>query len=563
MKSLSIANKGTLACGAIAVVSIAAFGIVIWTTMLQSQTTERVLQTFRLAIATVEYRDAVDQGHADLLKKMILGETIDEEKVLKSFSESQDQLEGLRTQIVGLDGAADFLAHVDTISALREEWFRDIALLQISDMADPVRVDLARLRENDVRGHEIWDSLAEEMDVLVADARALRENYTASLEWEQRMLLIGGIAGGVIVTILALLVTIFVRRKIAAPLRDHTRVALALRSHDWSVKVPHLDRQDEIGELGQALQTLRDEGRVAQENDAKYRIESEAQIKQAAAVKQASDDFKTTSAVVLEEVESAALALAEAAQSLGLRAGEGHALTTSVAEAATSSGVNMQSVAAAIEEMSISVDEISRQVQSATQLTQQTTQASQAAIKQVSGLLEKSKKINDVIELIDNIAEQINLLALNATIESARAGEAGKGFAVVAQQVKELADQTGSATEEISKVISDVRKEITDVVHAIEGIGTSINAVNDNSSTVAAAVEQQSAAINEISSNVGAVSTQTNSVADNVKGVAKQIGETHTLAESVRGLSSRVKDNGTKMQTEISSFFDAIRNRAA
>ena len=563
MKSLSIANKGTLACGIIALVSIAAFGIVVWTTMLQAHTTERVLQTFRLALSTVKFRDNVAEGHAELLKMMILGDNIEEEEIRGVFHKSRDQLDAIRANVEGLDGADRFITRIDTIAALREEWFRDIALLQIRDMGDPFRVDLARLRENDVRGQEIWTSLATEMDAMVEDASVLRDEYTTSLIQEQRMLLISGISGGIIVTILALMVTVFVRRNIAAPLRDHTGVALALRSHEWTVKVPHLQRQDEIGELGRALQTLRDEGRVAEERDASYRVESEAQIKQAAEMKRASDEFKTTSSTVLEELEAAGLALADAAQSLGQRAGEGHALTTSVAEAASSSGANVQSVAAAIEEMSISVDEISRQVQAATQLTQQTTQASQAAIEQVSGLLEKSKKINDVIQIIDNIAEQINLLALNATIESARAGEAGKGFAVVAQQVKELADQTGSATEEISKVITDVRKEIADVVQAIEGIGTSINAVNDNSSTVAAAVEEQSAAINEISSNVGAVSTQTNTVADNVKGVAEQIGETHSLAESVRSLSARVKDNGAKMQSEISSFFDAIRNRAA
>jgi len=90
------------------------------------------------------------------------------------------------------------------------------------------------------------------------------------------------------------------------------------------------------------------------------------------------------------------------------------------------------------------------------------------AAGQIKSLGEQSSHIGQIIQVIDDIAEQTNLLALNAAIEAARAGEHGKGFAVVADEVRKLAERSGKATKEIAELITTIQKGTDKAVQAME-----------------------------------------------------------------------------------------------
>ena len=133
----------------------------------------------------------------------------------------------------------------------------------------------------------------------------------------------------------------------------------------------------------------------------------------------------------------------------------------SVAAGATQATTNVQTVAAAAEELAASVTEITRQVTRRRRWRGARCRMRARPTARSNGLSEAAQKIGDVVRLISDIAGQTNLLALNATIEAARAGEAGKGFAVVASEVKTLASQTARATEEIGAQIAAIQAATT------------------------------------------------------------------------------------------------------
>jgi len=128
------------------------------------------------------------------------------------------------------------------------------------------------------------------------------------------------------------------------------------------------------------------------------------------------------------------------------------------------------------------------------------------AVRAMHDINDASKKIADIIGVIDEIAFQTNLLALNAAVEAARAGEQGRGFAVVASEVRSLAGRSATAAKEIKSLIQDSVKKVDDGSllvtqsgQTLEQIVTSIKKVSDIVAEIAAASREQSAGIEQVS----------------------------------------------------------------
>ncbi|MBI3706983.1 MAG: methyl-accepting chemotaxis protein, partial [Proteobacteria bacterium] len=220
---------------------------------------------------------------------------------------------------------------------------------------------------------------------------------------------------------------------------------------------------------------------------------------------------------------------------------------------------NVQTVAAASEELSASIAEISRQVSHAAGIAVRAVEETKRTDSTVQGLAETAGKIGDVVKLINDIAGQTNLLALNATIEAARAGEAGKGFAVVASEVKSLANQTAKATEDISAQISAVQSVTKDAVDAIKRIGGTIGEVSTIATSIASAVEEQGAATQEITRSTQRAAGRTKDVSESIAGVTKGADATGAAAQGVKSAAETLGQQTERLGSQVNDFLGKIR----
>jgi methyl-accepting chemotaxis protein len=218
-----------------------------------------------------------------------------------------------------------------------------------------------------------------------------------------------------------------------------------------------------------------------------------------------------------------------------------------IKESAESSLGNIASVSTASEEMTATVSEIADNAEQARTIATDAVHAVDDASSEVLQLENAAVQISNVTETIMEIAEQTKLLALNATIEAARAGEAGKGFAVVAGEVKELAQQTNSATADIRNKIEAIQMATQHTISKIKKISEVMKDVDDFVSTIATATEEQTITTREITENL----TRSSGFLSNV---TNAVGELSKFAENMAQTIQNVTDDTTLIKNTSSKL---------
>ncbi len=259
------------------------------------------------------------------------------------------------------------------------------------------------------------------------------------------------------------------------------------------------------------------------------------------------DDANTTVARLTDIVGG----IQHAATSINLAASEIASGNQDLSRRTEQQAANLEETAASMEELTSTVRQNAEHARQANQLAigahaiaSQGGDVATQMVNTMGAIEQSSKKIADIIAVIDGIAFQTNILALNAAVEAARAGEQGRGFAVVASEVRTLAQRSAAAAKEIKELIEDSVERVSEGSTLVNQAGTtmgeivsSVQRVTDIMAEISAASQEQSAGIEQVNQTVMQMdeTTQQNAaLVEEATAAARAMeGQAHALGEAV------------------------------
>ncbi len=354
--------------------------------------------------------------------------------------------------------------------------------------------------------------LRDKTDVLIDTKAKLAEHELNDTIRNTKQVQLLNISVLVISIIVGFIITVLLSSSVSKPVNKGLLFANRLADGDFTERID-LDQRDELGMLGKALN-------------------------------KAADDLEKTISEIIVGMQNLTQAVQE------ISSGNEN-LSQRTSEQASS----LEEIASTIEESSATINQNADNSREANKLSQNTSVIAQEggrvmddAVMAINEINVSSKKIADIITVINDISFQTNLLALNAAVEAARAGEQGRGFAVVAGEVRNLAQRSGNAAKEIAELIKDSLTKVdkgTELANksgeSLKEIISSIESVTRFVSEIAASSDEQKQGTAQINTAVAELDSMTQQNASLVEETASASEEMANQAQELLALMEKFK----------------------